>query len=52
MVIIFKWDDIFEIHTSDKRLLSRIYNDIYNYEQKAGNASFSNGQKIWKGISQ
>lgn len=40
MVIIFKWEDILEIHVSDKGLISRIYNDLYNYKQKADNSSF------------
>ena len=50
LIVIFKWENIFEIHVYDKRLISRVYKELHIYKKKVGNTIFLNGVSQ-KGIS-
>lgn len=50
LIVIFKWENIFEIHVYDKGLISKIYKELHIYKKKAGNIILLNGVSQ-KGIS-
>lgn len=50
LMVIFKWENIFEIHVYDKGLISKIYKELYIYKKKVGNIILLNGVSQ-KGIS-
>lgn len=51
LIVIFRWENIFEIHVYDKRLISRIYKELHIYKKQVGNTIFLNGVSQ-KGISE